>query len=141
MTLNRNARPGDEARHTGDEIGLPHPETDGTRLSEVAAPKGAVVTHNGSEIVPVTGDESDAVAGVVFEYPLQGDNHGSFNEYRVREDRKATVKARGAVYADLTPYVDGAPTVEAGEALGPCGEILVVEEAQNGENLYEVLVR
>lgn len=140
MVLNRNAQPGDEARHTGDEIGLPHPDGE-VRLSELTLPKGTPVTYDGTEIAEVTGDNVDEVAGIVYEYDVFGGNQGSGNEQLVRGDRNATVKMRGAVYADLTPYVDGSATVAEGAALGPNGEILVVEEAENGQNLYEVLVR
>lgn len=141
MVLNRNAQPGDEARHTGDEIGLPNPETEQVKKSNLSIPKGYPVTHDGTEIAMVTGDNTDDVAGVVYEYPVFGGNQGSGNEQLVRPDRPVTVKMRGMVYADLEPYVNGTATVEEGASLGPNGEILVIEEAENGDNLYEVLIR
>lgn len=140
MTLNLNAQAGDETRRNGDYIGLPHPDggpnTD-VRLSGVTLPKGKVVTYDGTDIGGVTGDNSDAVAGVVYEYDVFGDSPDPL----VRYDRDATVKTRGAVVADLSAYVSGTAAVNVGGTLGPNGEILVLEEVENGTNLYEVLVR
>lgn len=138
MTLNINAQPGDETRRNGDYLGLPHPDGE-VRLSNVTVPKGKVVTYDGTEVTEVTGDDSDPVAGVLYEYDVFGDSPDPL----VRGDRDATVKTRGAVVADLSAYVDNGTgtTVAEGNTLGPNGEILVVEEVQNGTNLYEVLVR
>jgi hypothetical protein len=136
MTLNINAQPGDETRRNGDYLGLPHPDGE-VRLSNVTVPKGKVVTYDGTDVAEVTGDNSVPVAGVLYEYNVFGDSPDPL----VRGDRDATVKTRGAVVADLGAYASGTATVSLGDTLGPNGEILVVEEVQNGTNLYEVLVR
>jgi hypothetical protein len=136
MTLNINAQPGDETRRNGDYIGLPHPDGE-VRLSNVTLPKGKVVTYDGTDIGEVTGDNNDPVTGVVYEYDVFGDSPDPY----VRGDRDATVKTRGAVVADLSEYVGGTANVNVGGTLGPNGEILVLEEVENGTNLYEVLVR
>ena len=143
MTLNINAQAGDESRRNGDYLGLPHPNGDDTKISNASPAKGVPVTYDGTDIATVTGDDSDTVAGVVHEYNVYGGNQGSGNEQLVRGDRDATVKTRGAVIADLSAYVDNGTgtTVAEGNSLGPNGEILVVEEVENGTNLYEVLVR
>lgn len=137
MTLNINAQPGDETRRNGDYLGLPHPDGE-IRLSEVTVPKGKVVTYDGT-VARVTGDGSKPVAGVLYEYDVFGDSPDPL----VRGDRDATVKTRGAVVADLSEYAgNGTGTsVAEGNTLGPNGEILVLEEVENGTNLYEVLVR
>jgi hypothetical protein len=137
MTLNINAQPGDETRRNGDYLGLPHPDGEDTRLSGVTIPKGTVVTHDGTDLAAVAGDNADDVAGVLYEYDVFGDSPDPY----VRGDRDATVKTRGAVVADLSEYVSGTATVNVGGTLGPNGEILVLEEVENGTNLYEVLVR
>jgi hypothetical protein len=136
MTLNLNAQAGDETRRNGDYIGLPHPDGE-VRLSNVTLPKGEVVTHDGTDLAKVTGSGDDNVVGVVYEYDVFGDSPDPL----VRGDRDATVKTRGAVVADLSVYVSGTATVNVGGTLGPNGEILVLEEVENGSNLYEVLVR
>lgn len=140
MTLNLNAQAGDETRRNGDYIGLPHPNTSEVTLDNVTVPKGKVVTYDGSSIAEVAGSDNDTVAGVVYEYDVFGDsNDGPL----VKPDRDATIKTRGAVVADLSAYVSNGSgtTVAEGNALGPNGEILVVEEVENGSDLFEVLVR
>jgi hypothetical protein len=137
MTLNINAQPGDETRRNGDYIGLPHPDGE-VRLSNVTLPKGKVVTYDGTDIGEVTGDNNDPVTGVVYEYDVFGDSPDPY----VRGDRDATVKTRGAVVADLSKYqttLTGG--VSEGDNLGANGRIEVLEEVENGTNLYEVLVR
>jgi len=60
----------------------------------------------------------------------------------VRDDRDATVKTRGAVVADLSKYESTlSGGVSEGDNLGSRGRIEVLEEVENGTNLYEVLVR
>lgn len=142
MTLNLNAQPGDETRRNGDYLGLPHPDGE-VQLSQVTIPKGRPVTYDGTDVAGVAGDGTSTVAGVLYEYDVFGGNQGSGNEQLVRADRDATVKTHGAVVADLTPYVDNGTgtTVAEGNALGPNGEVLVLEEVKNGDNLYEVLLR
>jgi hypothetical protein len=136
MTLNINAQPGDETRRNGDYVGLPHPDGE-VRLSNVTVPKGTVVSYDGTDVAAVAGDNTDTVAGVVYEYDVFEDSPDPL----VRGDRDATIKTHGAVVADLTEYVDGSATVAEGNALGPNGEVLILEEVDNGTNLYEVLVR
>lgn len=141
MVRNTNSKPGDETRRNGDYIGLPHPDSSDVALSNVTIPKGRVVTYDGTDIAEVTGDNSDNVTGVVYEYNVYGGNQGSGNEQLVRADRDATVKTRGAVAADLTAYADGTATVAEGATLGANGRIEVLEEIDASNNLYEVLVR
>lgn len=138
MTLNLNAQPGDETRRNGDYVGLPHPNGEDTRLSDAAPAKGKVVTHDGTSVTVVTGDDSDTVAGVLYEYDVFGDSP----DPRVRADSDATVKTHGAVVADLSEYeANGGVTVAEGNAVGPHGEVLILEEVENGDSLYEVLLR
>jgi len=138
MTLNINAQPGDETRRNGDYIGLPHPNGEDTRLSGASPAKGKVVTYDGTDIGEVSGDNSDPVTGVVYEYDVFGDSPDPL----VRGDRDATVKTRGAVVADLSQYESTLTGgVSEGDNLGSRGRIEVLEEVENGTNLYEVLVR
>lgn len=123
--------PGDETRRNGDEIGFPHPDADGTAIDSVTIARGRVVAYDGTDLAEVTGDNSDAPAGVLKNYNVADDEvYG-----------EATVKTRGAVKADLTAYADGSATVAVGSSLGANGEIYVAEEIDASNNLYEVFVR
>ena len=144
MATTPNDEPGNDARDTGDRLGFPHPITSGAddyvSLEEARStlPEGCVVTHDGTDIAEVA-DNSEAVLGILYTLPVYGDSSRA-GPY-VREDRDATVAVRGSYTADLTPYVEGSPTVEAGAVLGPNGEITVKDVVDDTNNVYEVIVR
>lgn len=141
MALNTNAKAGDESRRNGDYIGFPTSETNDKRLSGVSVAKGVPATLNAdNELAAAAIDGAgggDNIIGVVYEYDVYGGNQGSGNEELVDADSDATVKTRGAVYADLSE-IAASPSV--GDSLGPNGEIVVVNDTQT-TGLYEVLVR
>lgn len=127
--------PGDETRRDGDHIAYPHPDSDGTALDSVTIARGRVVTHDGTDLAEVTGDNTDDALGVLQNYDVSGDTGSEV----VGPD--ATVGVSGAYKADLTAYVDGTATVAVGNFLGNNGEIFVSEAIDATNNLYEVVVR
>lgn len=124
---------GDETRRHGDYVAFPHPDSDGTALSGVTIPQGALVYHDGSNLVEGTVD-SDEVFGVLANYDVYGDTG------KEKVGPEANVKTRGEVIADLTNWGGTGPTV--GAYLGNDGsDILVVEEVDASNNLYRVQVQ
>jgi hypothetical protein len=148
MTLNLNAQPGDETRRNGDYVGLDHPVTEERPAGGPTPAAGELVVLNqgdGStgEIAQAPADLDEAnVAGVLYTYQHFGETEEGLQD-KIRTERDATVKTHGAVVADLGRHVGSqtGASVNPGEALGANGEILILEELENGQDLYEVLVR
>jgi hypothetical protein len=141
MTLNLNAQAGDETRRNGDYVKLPNSLTEADEpVTDPSPGAGIPVTLNASgEIATATLDgtsSSDTVVGVVYTYQYSGDS--SRNGPYVRTDEDTTVKTQGTIVADLSGVT---ATVETGAALGPDGELLVLNQLEAGNGLYEVLVR
>lgn len=126
---------GDPTRRDGDTKAFPHPDSEGNALSGVTIPRGQPAAVDSGTLSEVTGDGSDAPAGIVRNYDVYGDTG------KEKIGAEATVKVRGECKADLTPYVDGDVTVAVGDALGANGEIFVEEELDADNNLYLVQVR
>lgn len=138
MTLNLNAQAGDETRNSGDYIKLPHGNT-GTDVTDPTPAEGIAVTISGGEITAAAVDGSntgDQVVGVVYTYQYAGDS--SREGPYVRTDEEATVKTHGAIVTDLSG-VSASPS--EGDVLGPNGELVVLNDLEAGNGLYEVLVR
>lgn len=137
MTLNINAQAGDETRANGDFVQLPDPDVEEDGTNAVGA--GVPVAYDGSTITPAAINGSgggDDVVGVLYTYQYFGDS--SRNGPFIDTTREPTVMTRGAVVADLS---DVAATPAAGDVLGPNGELVVLNDLENGTDLYEVLVR
>lgn len=131
---------GDETRHRGDYVGLPHDEAnDGIE-------EGAAVGFDGTKIVPA--DDANPAIGVLYTYQYAG------NE--VVQDRNATVKVGGTVKAQVAGTVSagahlGAADTSSGETpgnfsatLGDATSNFVAlsdARAQDGKNYAEVLLR
>jgi hypothetical protein len=135
MALYDDLDAGDETGRSGDETAFPHPDTEGDALSGVTIPRGRVVAYDGTDLAEVTGDNSDAPAGVLANYDVYGDTG------QEKIGAEATVKVRGEVKADLTAYAGGTATVAVGSSLGANGEIYVEEAIDASNNLYLVQVR
>lgn len=140
MANTPNDEPGNDARHTGDRLGFPHPVADGTSLEDARStlPEGCLVTHDGTDIAEVTGSGADAVLGVLYTLPVEGQSRRG-GPY-VRGDRDATVAVRGSYTADLTAYV-GNGGVTVGDYVDDAGNVFVKAEVDADNNVYEVIVR
>jgi hypothetical protein len=139
MANTTNDEPGNEARHTGDRLGFPHPIAPDTPLEDARStlPEGTVVTHDGSDIAEVTGDGTDEVLGVLLTLPVYGDSSRA-GPY-VDADKDATVGYRGSYTADLSAYEDGAVTVTVGEYVDDSKKVFVKHNIEG--SVYEVMVR
>lgn len=139
MANTTNDEPGNDARHTGDRLGFPHPVDDETALADARStlPEGTVVTHDGTDIAEVTGDGTDTVLGVLYTLPVYGDS--SRNGPYVRGDRDATVAVRGSYTADLSAYENGSATVTVGEYVDDNGDLFVTANIEG--SVYEVMLR
>ena len=140
---------GDETRRHGDYVGLPHGETDGTSVGSVSGPdRGVPVVYDGGndELVAYDADASSGlssgqgpIAGVLYAFDVYGDssNAGPY----IDGDSDATVKTSGTVLADLGQGAGGVADGDEGTALGPNGELLILEVVDASNNIAEVLLR
>lgn len=136
MTLNINGEPGDETRRNGDYVGLPHTTSEDGTGGPV---EGKPVTFDGSTISEAAvdgGGTGDNIFGVLYTYQYFGDS--SRDGPYIRTERNATVKTSGTVVVDLG---DVSASPSEGDALGPNGEMLVLNQMQDNANHYEVLLR
>jgi len=139
MANTPNDEPGNDARHTGDRLGFPHPVEDGKSVDDAHADdiaEGALVYHDGTEIQEAddVGSSGQDVLGVLYTLPVEGQSRRG-GPY-VRGDRDATVAVRGQYTADLST-VSQTPTV--GEYLDDAQNVFVKHQIDG--DVYEVMVR
>lgn len=132
---------GDETRRHGDYIGFEQSVvSDGTAVADLGSfDRGVPVTGDGSGgVQEATDPAADDVAGILYAFDVYGDssNAGPY----VDGDSKVTVKTSGSVIADLSGFTSVAEADE-GTAVGPNGELLVVEVLDASNDIAEVLLR
>jgi hypothetical protein len=139
MANTPNDEPGNEARHTGDRLGFPHPIADETSLDAARSTlgEGVPVTLNGSgEVVEATGT-GDTIVGILYTLPVYGDSSRA-GPY-VDGSKDATVGYRGSYTADLSNFETDVGDVTTGQYLDDGGDVFVKHNIEG--SVYEVMVR
>jgi len=113
---------GGETRRYGNTIGVPHTESDDTRLENAAIEPGSVVGIDSSgNLAKADADAGIELIGVLVNYPVYGASHQG---ERIKGDVDATVAVQGTYAAQA---VSGA--LSPGDLAGVADSSLSGEEA------------
>lgn len=115
---------GSETRRHGDTVGVPHGESDGTRLDNAAIEPGEVVGIDGGVLAKADSNAGVEIIGVLANYPVFGATH---QDEQIKGDVDATVGVQGTRSAKAVSGAlsagDLAGVSDSTEATGEAGRL------------------